>query len=148
MKKLLTIAICLAVIAFAVNIYAGQQIKNYSHYPFVSAIYLPYPENIATGYKQMTTTSLSLETILERLKVGTPEDEVFELLGLPISASASNWYELNLNWDKNFSWERWVSGELWNITEPHYQFRVSDGSWVSLIIVYDEQRNIKELIYW
>lgn len=140
MKKLLIIAICLAVIAFAVNIYAGQQIKNYAHYPLMT-IFLPYPESVASGYKPQAT-SLSLEMMNMRLKAGMSEESVFKLLGLPQSGFFSSWYEFNLNWNKNFSWKRWASGELWDTAAPSYRY---NGGIVT--IVYDEQRNIKELYY-
>ena len=139
MRKLFVIVSCILIVTTIINICAGQKIKNYSHYP-VEIIYLNYPENKALDYT--CCNPVVDEKSVMYLKIKMPEREVLEQLGLPRFAYFENWYDLNLNWNKNFSWDKWTSGELWDRTSPKYSYQGG-----SVIIIYDEDRNIKELIY-
>ena len=134
MKKILILMICLAVIAFAVNVYAGQQLKEYALCP--AGLFFEYPEGVADVYKPAPIDVY--QDIANRLEVGMSEEEVLERFGLPDSAIFTDWYEMHFHWDE-FSWDKWDSGEYWNGLMPIYNDHGTE-----VMIVYDEQRNIKE----
>ena len=142
MKRLTKILLIIFILMLAVNIYTRVILKKMA-LPKANLYFANYPKTMITKYDIRDESDIKDRREMKSLlKIGTHESEVLEELGLPESIYFEDEYEMMLNWDKNFSWNKWSSGELWDRTSPKYSFQGG-----SVIIIYDENRNIKELIY-